>query len=102
MAREKVLYEGHPVAAVAGTSKSVVDEALRLIEVDYEVLPHVIDVDDAMRPDAPLLFEDMLTRGIDPPASKPSNVSKRLEFMLGDVTSGFAAAIVRKIFGSDP
>src|SRR5215218_7504501 len=62
MAREKVLYEGHAVAAVAATTQEIAEEALKLIEVDYEVLPHVIDVDEAMKPDAPLLFEDMITR----------------------------------------
>src|SRR4029077_18681432 len=53
MAREKALYEGHAVAAVAATSKAIADEALSLIAVDYEVLPHVIDVDAAMKSDAP-------------------------------------------------
>src|ERR1700757_4641836 len=51
MAREKVLYEGHAVAAVAAADPLIADHALSLIEVDYEVLPHVIDVDDAMKPD---------------------------------------------------
>ena len=60
MAREKALYEGHAVAAVAAISDSVAAEALDLIKVDYEVLPHVIDVDEAMAADAPLLFEDMI------------------------------------------
>src|SRR3954452_15378932 len=46
MAREKALYEGHAVAAVAAASPAVAREALKLIKVDYEVLPHVIDVDD--------------------------------------------------------
>src|SRR3970282_2852260 len=92
MAREKVLYEGHAVAAVAAISKSTAEEALRLIEVDYEVLPHVIDVEEAMRPDAPLLFEDMITRGIDPAPDRPSNISKRLEFKIGDLDARFAAA----------
>ena len=92
MAREKALYEGHPVAAVAATSKRIAEEALRLIKVDYEVLPHVIDVDQAMKPDAPLLFEDMITRGVEPPPSKPSNISKKIELKLGDVDAGFAAA----------
>lgn len=91
MAREKVLYEGHPVAAVAAASKAIADEALALIAVDYEVLPHVIDVDEAMRPGAPLLFEDMMTRGIENPMA-PSNIAKRNEFNLGDVKAGFAAA----------
>jgi CO/xanthine dehydrogenase Mo-binding subunit len=91
MAREKVLYEGHAVAAVAAASKTIADEALSLIVVDYEVLPHVIDVDEAMKPDAPLLFEDMITRGVEPPP-KPSNIAKRNEFNLGDIKAGFAAA----------
>src|SRR5690348_11500477 len=72
MAREKVLYEGHALAAVAAINKTVAEEALALIAVDYEVLPHAIDVEDAMRPDAPLLFPDLITRGIDPPPTKPS------------------------------
>ena len=92
MAREKVLYEGHAVAAVAAISESVANEALALIDVTYEVLPHVIDVDDAMAADAPLLFEDMITRGIEPAPAKPSNISKRLEFAIGDLATGFAAA----------
>jgi CO/xanthine dehydrogenase Mo-binding subunit len=103
MAREKALYEGHAVAAVAAVSKSIADEALSLIAVDYEVLPHVIDVDDAMKPDAPLLFPDMITRGIDPPPA-PSNISKRNVFKLGDLEAGFAAAdeIVEMSFKTAP
>ena len=91
MAREKALYEGHAVAAVAAIDAATAEEALALIEVDYEVLPHVIDVDEAMKPDAPLLFEDMITRGVEPAPTKPSNVSKRLEFKIGDLDAGFAA-----------
>ncbi|OGA51932.1 MAG: oxidoreductase [Betaproteobacteria bacterium RIFCSPLOWO2_12_FULL_62_13] len=104
MAREKVLYEGHAVAAVAAVSKRIAEEALRLIEVDYEVLPHVIDVEEAMQPDAPLLFEDMIPRGIEPAPSKPSNISKRVEFKMGDVEAGFAAAdeIVEMNFRTAP
>jgi CO/xanthine dehydrogenase Mo-binding subunit len=103
-AREKALYEGHAIAAVAATSKAIAEEALKLIEVDYEVLPHVIDVDEAMQPDAPLLFEDMITRGIDPPPTKPSNVSKRTEYKMGDIDKGFAAAdhIVEASFKTKP
>ncbi|MDE2583373.1 MAG: xanthine dehydrogenase family protein molybdopterin-binding subunit [Rhodospirillales bacterium] len=92
MAREKVLYEGHAVAAVAATSDSVAAAALALIDVQYEVLPHVIDVDAAMAEDAPLLFDDMITRGVEPAPSRPSNISKRLEFKIGDLDAGFAAA----------
>ena len=48
MAREKVLYEGHAVAAVAASSASIAEAALELIDVEYEVLPHVIDVEAAI------------------------------------------------------
>ncbi len=92
MAREKVLYEGHAVAAVAAASESVAAEALALIDVTYDVLPHVIDVDAAMAPGAPLLFDDMITRGVEPAPTKPSNISKRLEFKLGDPDAAFAQA----------
>jgi len=103
MAREKALYEGHAVAAVAATSKAIADEALSLIAVDYEVLPHVIDVDEAMKPDAPLLFPDLITRGVESPP-KPSNISKRVEYKLGDLEAGFAAAdeIVEMSFKTAP
>jgi CO/xanthine dehydrogenase Mo-binding subunit len=104
MAREKALYDGHAVAAVAAISKSIADQALSLIEIDYEVLPHVIDVDEAMKPDAPLLFENMITRGIEPPPAKPSNITKRAEFAKGDVEAGFATAdeIVEMSFKTAP
>jgi CO/xanthine dehydrogenase Mo-binding subunit len=100
MAREKTLYEGHAVAAVAASSASIADEALSLIDVKYEVLAHVIDVDDAMKEDAPLVFEDMITRGIEPAPTRPSNISKRLEFKIGDLDKGFAEAdvVVEKEF----
>ena len=94
MAREKVLYEGHAVAAVAAIDPATAEEALSLIDVDYEVLPHAIDVDEAMKEDAPLLFEDMITRGVEPAPTKPSNVSKKLEFKIGDLDAGFAQADV--------
>ena len=54
MARDKALFAGHPVAAVAATSQKIAADALKLIEVDYEVLPFVIDVDETMAPDAPV------------------------------------------------
>lgn len=104
MAKEKALFEGHPVAAVAATSQSIAEQALGLIEVDYEVLPHVINVDEAMKADAPLLFEDMITRGVEPAPTQPSNVSRRSEFKIGDVQAGFALAdeVVEMSFTTEP
>src|SRR6185312_11980099 len=100
MAREKVLYEGHTVAAIAATTKEIAEEAEALLVIEYEVLPHVIDVDEAMAENAPLLFEDMITRGVEPAPTKPSNVSKRLEFAIGDVEAGFKDAdfVIEKEF----
>src|SRR5579863_10103729 len=76
IARGKALYEGHAVAAVAATSEAIATAALDLIEVEYEVLPHVIDVEAAMAPDAPLLHDDLFTQGVDPKPTKPSNRSE--------------------------
>src|SRR6266566_4792830 len=64
MAREKALYDGHPVAAVAATSELIAKQALKLIKVDYEVLPHVIDPVAAMQPGAPVLHPHIRTKGI--------------------------------------
>src|SRR5262245_21076641 len=104
MAREKALYEGHAVAAVAATSMAIAKRALKLIEVTYEVLPHVIDVEAAMEPDAPLLHEDMYTAGVEPPPTRPSNIAKRVEIGHGDVEAGFAKAdlIVEREFRTQP
>ena len=94
MAREKALYEGHPVAAVAATSEAIAKQALALIKVDYKVLPHVIDVADAMKPNAPVLHDHLITEGVTPPPTKPSNIAKRIEFKKGDTAAGFAKAEV--------
>jgi len=94
MAREKALYDGHPVAAVAATSESIAKQALKLIKVDYEVLPHVIDPIEAMKPEAPILHDHLRTKGIKDGADKTTNVVERLELKMGDVESGFAQADV--------
>jgi len=104
MAREKAFYDGHAVAAVAATSERIAKKALKLIEVDYQVLPHVIDVMDAIKPDAPILFEDMVTKGMDPAPDGPTNILQRKEFTMGDVDAGFAEAdiIVEREFDTKP
>ena len=104
MAREKVLYDGHPLAAVAAISDSVAKEALALIKVEYEILPHVIDVLEAMKPGAPLLHEHQYTQGVKPKPDRPSNVAKRLEYGHGDLAAGFKQAdvIVEREFNTKP
>jgi CO/xanthine dehydrogenase Mo-binding subunit len=94
MARGKALYQGHALAAVAATSAGVADAALELIEVTYEVLPHVIDVEAAMAPDAPVLHEHMRTEGLAERPSAPSNIAKVNRLGRGDLDEGFAEAEV--------
>ncbi len=90
MARDKALYVGHAVAAVAATSAEIAEEALALIDVRYEVLPHVIDVEAAMAPDAPLLHDDVFTKGINPKPQKSSNIAERVFISRGDAAAAFA------------
>ncbi len=94
LARERALYDGHAVAAVAAVSPAIAEAACELIEIEYEVLPHVIDVEEAMQPDAPLLHDDLYTQGVDPKPTKPSNIAKRITFVKGDVDAGFREADV--------
>ena len=100
LARDKVRYHGHAVAAVAATSATIAEAALKLIEVDYEPLPVVLDVMEACRSDAPLIDEAQHTN--QDAATPPSNVASRNEFAGGDLTAGFAAAdiIVEREFDS--
>lgn len=92
MAREKAMYDGHAVAAIAAIDRNVAKAALKLIEVDYEVLPHVVDVDAAIKPDAPVLRDYLFTTDVEPAPEKPSNVANRSEFGHGDVDAGFEQA----------
>jgi CO/xanthine dehydrogenase Mo-binding subunit len=92
IAREKALYDGHAVAAVAAISETIAKKALKLIKVDYEVLPHVIDPIEAMQPEAPILHEDQFTIGVEPAPTKPSNVFRVMKAAKGDVDKGFAEA----------
>jgi xanthine dehydrogenase molybdenum-binding subunit len=92
MARDKVLYHGHAVAAVCATSQHIADEALRLIKVDYEPLPPVMDVREAMKPGATLLNPELRTDTAGQKADTASNVAAHLIFEEGDIAAGFAAA----------
>lgn len=98
LARGKVLYDGHAVAAVAATSKSVAKQALRLIKVEYEILPHVTDVDAAMKSGAPVVQEDRVDESV--PAGYSPNVTSHFEFGHGDLDTGFDKAdrIVERTF----
>jgi xanthine dehydrogenase molybdenum-binding subunit len=97
LAKEKVLYKGHAIAAVAADTIHIAQEACKLIEVDYEVLEPVLDVVKAMANDAPVLNDDIRTESLgshpaSDDASKNTNVAKHFVFEKGDVAKGFAEA----------
>ena len=94
LARDKVLYKGHAVAAVAATGPHVAEEALALIQVDYDVLSPVLEVREAMKDDAPLLHEGMTTTELGEESDKQSNVATHFRYELGDVEKGFKEADV--------
>ena len=88
MARDKVLFHGHPLAAVAATTEEIAAKACELIEVEYEILPWSIDIEDAIKPDAPILHENYTFN------DKPSNIVGSLEHKKGNIEEGFAKADV--------
>jgi CO/xanthine dehydrogenase Mo-binding subunit len=94
MARNRVLYHGHAVAAVAATSIAIADAALAAIRVDYELLTPVLDLDSAMAANAVLINESLYTQGLPEKPAKPSNVAAVMEFKRGDTAKGFAEADV--------
>lgn len=90
LAREKALYHGHAVAAVAAVSPEMAERALAEIEVDYEPLPPAVDLDAALAGDAPILHEGRAPKGMEPNGS--GNIAARVEFARGDLERGFAEA----------
>ena len=103
LASDKALYRGHAVAAVAASDPHVAEDALDLIDVEYEVLEAVMDVQYAMAEDAPVIHESITTEqvfgffgaeGSEEYGNRPSNVAKRIEFAQGDLDAGFAEADV--------
>ena len=92
LARHKVHWVGQPVAGVAAVDVHVAEAALALIEVDYEPLPPVLDIAAAMRPDAPILHEHVLTKGVEPRPRVPSNVCSRVVITRGDASRALSEA----------
>ncbi len=98
LASQKALYRGHAVAAVCATDPHVAEDALALIDVEYEVLPPVLDVRDAMADSAPILHQNLRTQDTTPLAveksNKPTNVAAHMQYKKGDLDKGFAEADV--------
>ncbi|AWT59767.1 MAG: Caffeine dehydrogenase subunit alpha [Candidatus Moanabacter tarae] len=94
LASDKVLYKGHSIAAVAATSPHIAEEALDLIQVEYDPLPPVIDVLEAMSDDAPLLDEKLTTRSMGEDSKKPSNIASHNQYKIGNPEKQFVEADV--------
>jgi xanthine dehydrogenase molybdenum-binding subunit len=90
MARHKVYWVGQPVAAVAATDPHIAEQALELIEIEYEVLDAVFSIDEATAPGAPTLNDSIRTTGLETPTNKPSNVCSRTVFERGQSDRGLA------------
>ena len=98
LARDVVRFVGERVAAVAADDRETAEEAVHLIEVEYEELPAVFDPLEAAKPDAPVLHPDLLTyRGLPvPPAEVPKDVNNchsHIQVTKGDVAEGFRQAV---------
>jgi xanthine dehydrogenase molybdenum-binding subunit len=109
IAQDKVLYVGHPIAAVAAINRHVAEEAVRLIEVEYEVLPAVYNVKDALKEGASKVHDNLTTIAKGGPMGKQdtgiySNVASHLELKRGNVEQGFkeAQVIVEREFSTKP
>lgn len=93
MAKEKAFFAGQPVAAVAAIDARTAERALELIEVDYEILDPVTDALDGMKPDAPIIHQDLQSNmASKKKESMPNNVAWHKAYGRGDVDAGFKTA----------
>jgi len=92
LARHKVRYPGEAVAAVAAVREEIAEAAAALIRVEYEELPAVFEPLEALRPDAPLIHDDLgayaHAPGINP--IKGTNICNHYQLRKGDTAKGFA------------
>jgi len=102
LARDKVLYFGHAVAAVAATNSHVAKEALDLIQVEYEVLSPVLDVRKAMESGSPILLDDLRTDEFGKKGEAHTNIAWHHQYKAGDIEKGFKEAkfIVEREFNT--
>lgn len=98
---DKVRHVGDRVAMVAAESLDIAEEALSLIDVEYEVLPAIIDPRDAMRPGAPIIHDEPDSTGI---CDASRNLAAEIHAHLGDVEKGFAEAdfVVERTYAVKP
>ncbi len=92
LASDKALYKGHAIAGVAAVNPHVAEEAVAAIKVDFEVLPPVVTVEDAMAEGAPILHDDLKTQELGEQTDTVSNIAEHFQHKKGDTGAGFAEA----------
>lgn len=108
LAREKVLFEGQPVVAVVGETITAAQDGVEGLEIEYDLLPPIPNLNAALRPDAPILWPNGLPKdaidvsadhgGVDQQgtveSSEPGNIHTENRYDRGDVEQGFQEADV--------
>ena len=92
LARDKAVYKGHAIAAVAAQSAHEAEEALDLIEVTYDILPPLITAPDSMKDGATIIHEDLRMSEGGKEVEKNTNISNHVLHEIGDIEKGFAQA----------
>ena len=92
LASDKVLFKGHPVAAIAAQSQHEAEELLSLIKVEYEVLESVTDVESAIADGAPALHDSISSVSLGENKFDSPNIASHDQYVLGDVEKGFEEA----------
>ncbi|MEE8422370.1 MAG: xanthine dehydrogenase family protein molybdopterin-binding subunit [Dehalococcoidia bacterium] len=96
IASSKALFRGHAIAALCATDPHLAEDAIDLIEVEYELLPPVMSGADAEAPDAPILLDDGRAESVpglfEPIDGRPTNIARNIEMTRGDIDAGFEQA----------
>ena len=88
----KVRFVGDRVAAVAAETPEIAEQALALIEVEYETLPAIIEIEDALKPGAPLIHDEPDCSGFAGVFIPQRNIAAHFVAEAGDLASGYAEA----------
>jgi CO/xanthine dehydrogenase Mo-binding subunit len=92
LARERVRYHGEPIAIIAASTLAIAEDAKALIEVEFEPLPALLDLEAAMEPGAPLVHEDWEAYETAEGLEREGNICCHATMSVGDVEAGFAEA----------
>jgi CO/xanthine dehydrogenase Mo-binding subunit len=91
LARDKVRFIGEKVVGIAAEDPDIIDEAIDLIDIEYEELPAVFDPLEALRPDAPIIHNEINKyEGLPELVKEPTNLFSQVVLSKGNLEQGFA------------